>query len=71
MATANPGVWLGIKKCGCVRAVTVDTLAGTEQDKRDFLADGLSVVYATWEQWRADYMPRLLQDCPHDPEDAR
>jgi hypothetical protein len=63
------GVWVGLRRCGCCRAVTVDNPAHrkeVEQDKRDFLRSGLSVVYGTWQEWLTRYGPTMKSICPHE-----
>ena len=69
------GVWVGLRRCGCPRAVVTDytgteaeqdTRADTERDKRAFLADGLSVVYATWDDWTTIYGPKFKTRCVHE-----
>lgn len=66
--TPNPDVWVGLKACGCCVAVVVDQpgrAKDVEKTKREFLRDGLSVVRASWQQWRDVYMPSLQGDCSH------
>lgn len=63
------GVWLGLRRCGCPVAVVVDMpdhKKDTEQSKREFLREGLSVVYATWQQWETTYRPNFLSECEHE-----
>lgn len=69
------GVWLGLKKCGCPVAVTVDApdipRKHLNESKRQFLREGLSVLYASWEDWQTKWMPIFKLDCEHDPKPAR
>lgn len=69
------GVWMGLRQCGCPVAVVTDytgtsiakeTRADTTRCKREFMRDGLSVVYATWEQWTTIYGPKLASTCEHE-----
>ena len=70
MRQREPHIWIGVKDCGCYVAVCVDDIehpGDVEKSKIDFIKDGLSVVRVTWQQWREDYMPKFLLDCPHKP----
>ena len=68
MDKENPSVWVGIKRCGCCVAVVVDQpdrQKHVRQCKEEFLRDGLSVIYGTWEEWRTKYMP-VFMGCSHE-----
>lgn len=68
------GVWMGVRRCGCPVAVATDygedaprqMNSHVNKCKRDFLRDGLSVVYATWEEWQTVYFPKFKRDCEHE-----
>jgi uncharacterized protein with NRDE domain len=48
------GVWMGVKRCGCVAAVARDSHSHpghTDESKLEMLRNGLSVVYASREEW--------------------
>lgn len=72
MATKEqPGVWVGLRKCGCCVAVCTDEPdypKDVAKSKRDFLRDGLSVVYGTWEEWQTKYLPTMKRNCEHMPK---
>lgn len=62
----KPGVWVGLRRCGCCVAVCVDTpehKTDVNKTKREFLRDGLSVVYGSWEEWQSKYLPSMRRDC--------
>src|SRR6185369_6291781 len=62
----NPGGWVGVRKCGCCVAVTVDCASRPKdiaKTKREFLKDGLSVVYGTWDEWQTKYLPSMQRHC--------
>lgn len=67
------GVWMGVRRCGCPVAVATDYGDDAPREfkthinktKREFLKDGLSVVYATWDEWIAIHSPKFLLDCEH------
>ena len=69
MSEPDYGVWVGLKRCGCCRAVVVDNPAhkkDTERSKREFLKSGLSVVSATWQEWVEKYRPTMTAGkCGH------
>lgn len=57
----DTGVWLGIKQCGCVVAVCKAHIAKAEhveEAKLEWLASGLSVLYATRDDWQNKYVSR-------------
>ncbi len=65
------GVWVALRMCGCVVGVVVDRHDETHakdvrKSKREFLAEGLSVIYATWDAWLTQYRPQFMEDCPHE-----
>jgi hypothetical protein len=62
------GVWMGVKRCGCVAAVARDSHSHpghTDESKLEMLRNGLSVVYASREEWMEKHLPGFLHDCPH------
>jgi hypothetical protein len=64
----DDGVWVGLRRCGCCAAVVSiekDYPKDTEKSKREFLKSGLSVVYASGQEWRDKYLPTLKAECPH------
>ena len=68
MNKEEPGVWVGLRRCGCCMAVCVDDPAypkAVSKTKREFLREGLSVVYGTWEEWLTKYLPSMKADCEH------
>ena len=68
--TNESGVWVGLRRCGCCRAVVVDNpeyQTDVEKSKREFLEGGLSVVYATWQEWLDKYSLTMKVNCPHMP----
>ena len=70
----KPGVWVGLRRCGCCVAVCVDDPkhgADVNKTKREFLRDGLSVVYGTWEEWQSKYLPSMQGDCKHEAATVR
>ena len=72
MSDGEPRVWVGLKQCGrCVAVVIDDDHAhrnDVEATTLEFLRDGLSVVSASWREWRAIFMPSLLRNCEHAHE---
>jgi hypothetical protein len=68
LAEPDPGVWVGLRRCGCCVAVVVDEPnypKDVNATKREFLRDGLSVVYGTWDEWLTKYQPSLKRKCGH------
>ena len=68
MELDHVGVWVGLRKCGCCVAVVVDQpehQKDVNKTKREFLRDGLSVVYASWDEWQGKFLPSLQRDCGH------
>jgi hypothetical protein len=67
------GVWMGVRRCGCPVAVVTEygddapksLNAHVAQCKREFLRDGLSVVYATWGEWVNVHSLAFKRECEH------
>jgi hypothetical protein len=66
------GMWLGIKRCGCIDGVTKDIQGNRaiKAEKASWLAAGRSVVYVTPDEWRAKYLALFLEDCTHESVEA-
>jgi hypothetical protein len=65
----HPGVWVGLRKCGCAVAVVVDTPEHSKdvaKTKREFVNEGLQVVYGTWDDWQKKYLPVFMSNCSHE-----